>query len=130
MNYTLLSNSFLSYQQTEAVINAGALKFMQKQINLHAVSCLNNIASSKPGQTMVIFNAGAVPKLVDLLKSKSLEIAQQSAWALGNIAKYESRTRDEVLSHCAAEVLLDILQKEQPVIVDTAIFALFYLNFF
>lgn len=44
-----------------------------------------------------------------------MNVAEQSVWALGNIAGDGPLTRDEVLKHNAAEVLLEILHKEQPV---------------
>lgn len=59
--------------------------------------------------------AGAIPKFVKLLKSPSTNVAEQSVWALGNIAGDGALTRDEVLNFNAAEVLIEILQTQQPV---------------
>lgn len=42
-------------------------------------------------------------------------MAEQSVWALGNIAGDGASTRNEVLEQNTAEVLLEILRKEQPV---------------
>lgn len=61
--------------------------------------------------------AGAIPKFVNLLKSPSTNVAEQSVWALGNIAGDGALTRDEVLNYNAAEVLIEILQTHQPVSV-------------
>lgn len=59
--------------------------------------------------------AGAIPKFVNLLKSPSTNVAEQSVWALGNIAGDGALTRDLVLNLNAAEVLIEILQIHQPV---------------
>lgn len=59
--------------------------------------------------------AGAIPKFVNLLRSESINVAEQSVWALGNIAGDGATTRDEVLRYNTAEVLLEILQQNQPV---------------
>lgn len=72
--------------------------------------------------------AGAIPKFVNLLRSETINVAEQSVWALGNIAGDGAATRDEVLRYNTAEVLLEILQKNQPVRISlTGI--LFSLNF-
>lgn len=64
---------------------------------------------------MTVAKAGAIPKFISLLKSTSNNVAEQSVWALGNIAGDGSLTRDEVLKHNTAETLLEILQNDQPV---------------
>lgn len=65
--------------------------------------------------------AGAIPKFVNLLKSPSTNVAEQSVWALGNIAGDGALTRDEVLNYNAAEVLIEILQTHQPVSIHYSI---------
>lgn len=76
---------------------------------------MTNIASGTSEQTLTVAKAGAIPKFVNLLKSPSTNVAEQSVWALGNIAGDGALTRDEVLNFNAAEVLIEILQTQQPV---------------
>lgn len=64
---------------------------------------------------MTVVKAGAVPKLMNLLQSHDIHVAEQSVWALGNIAGDNSITRDIVYRYGAAETILKLLEKEQPV---------------
>lgn len=50
-------------------------------------------------------------------------MAEQSVWALGNISGDGPLTRDEVLKHGTAEVLVEILKKEQPVSLKVFLFS-------
>lgn len=64
---------------------------------------------------MTVVKADAVPKFVNLLQSPYTVVAEQSVWALGNIAGDGPITRDIVLKHGAAESLLKLLEQNQPV---------------
>lgn len=64
---------------------------------------------------MTVVNADAVPRFVNLLQSPSIIVAEQSVWALGNIAGDGPTTRDIVLKHNVIEGLLQLIEKQQPV---------------
>lgn len=66
---------------------------------------------------MTVVKADAVPKFVNLLQSKHTVVAEQSVWALGNIAGDGPLTRDIVLRYGAAESILKLLEQNQPVSV-------------
>lgn len=76
---------------------------------------MTNIASGTSEQTMTVVKADAVPKFVKLLQSKHTIVAEQSVWALGNIAGDGPATRDIVLKYGAAEAILKLFEKNQPV---------------
>lgn len=76
---------------------------------------MSNIAAGTSDQTLAVVKAGAIPRFVNLLQSAWNYVAEQSAWALGNIAGDGAITRDEVLKYNTVEVLLEILTKNQPV---------------
>lgn len=59
---------------------------------------------------MSIIKVGAIPLLVDLLKSPDARVMEQAVWALGNIAGDGPEPRDVVLSHGIVPVLISLLR--------------------
>jgi importin subunit alpha-6/7 len=71
-------------------------------LQFEAAWVLTNIGS---GDTISLVEAGAVPPLIDLLHSPDLNVVEQAAWALGNIAGESVDYRDLVLASGALPIL-------------------------
>lgn len=76
---------------------------------------MTNVASGTSEQTQVVIKNNAIPKLVALLKSESLNVAEQAVWALGNIAGDGPVARDLVLTHDAMPLLLELIKPDTSV---------------
>ncbi len=77
---------------------------------MEIVWSLTNIASGSSEQTLEVVNNGAVPVVVELLKSSNDNVREQAAWALGNIAGDSPNTRDLVLEHGAAPLMCKVMK--------------------
>lgn len=71
---------------------------------------LTNIASGSSENTGSIVEIGAVPLLIDLLKSPDIRVMEQAVWALGNIAGDGPKLRDIVLSSGIIPILINLLK--------------------
>ncbi|CAK9815821.1 Importin subunit alpha-1 [Anthophora quadrimaculata] len=84
-------------------------------LQFEAAWALTNVASGTAEQTHVVVQHHAIPKLVALLKSASLNVAEQAVWALGNIAGDGPVARDLVLEHGAMPLLLELIKPDTSV---------------
>lgn len=75
-----------------------------------AAWALTNICSGNNHQTLSVVQANAIPKFVRLLTLVDrLNVVEQAAWALGNIAGDGSELRDNVLSNGVLKPLLALV---------------------
>jgi len=102
------------FQET---INSGIvpklIEFMKNDhephLQLEAAWILTNIASGTTKQTQTIIDKGSMPYFVRLLKSKKVDVTEQTIWALGNISGDSSEFRDIVLRWGGLVPLLKIV---------------------
>lgn len=85
---------------------------ISEDLQFEATWALGKIANE---QAIAVTRSGAIRKLVELLQSGSTVVAQQSAHALSAIVSDVKEYRDQVLKCDIDEILLKILQKDQPV---------------
>ncbi|KAG8374253.1 hypothetical protein BUALT_Bualt11G0112100 [Buddleja alternifolia] len=125
----LLSKS--EYPPVEAVLEAGAMPTLvqcllfglpDEQL-LEAAWCLTNIAAGKPEETKALLPA--LPLLIAHIGEKSsLPVAEQCAWALGNVAGEGEELRNTLLSQGALPPLARMMLPNKGSTVRTAAWAL------
>lgn len=78
----------------DAIIESGFIplfvNFLKKAdsptVQFEAAWALTNVASGTSEQTRCVVTAGATLPFIKLLSSPRMNVAEQAAWALGNIA--------------------------------------------
>lgn len=125
----LLSKS--EFPPVEAAIKAGAVPLLVQCLSfgspdeqlLEAAWCLTNIAAGKPEETKALLPA--LPLLIAHLGEKSsLPVAEQCAWALGNVAGEGEELRNILLSQGALLPLARMMLPNKGSTVRTAAWAL------
>jgi HEAT repeat protein len=105
-------------------IFVGALKkHHDPNLQYEALWALANIASTE--RTGLVLESGALPSLIQLLKSPVAYVREQAALCLGNIAGENYAFRDMVLCHKALEPLLqNIVSPESVGLLRTCVWTL------
>ncbi|XP_010245001.1 PREDICTED: importin subunit alpha-9-like [Nelumbo nucifera] len=125
----LLSNSELP--PVEAALKAGAVPALVQCLSfgppdeqlLEAAWCLTNIAAGEPEQTKALLPA--LPLLIAHLGEKSsMPVAEQCAWALGNVAGEGEELRNILLAQGALPPLARMMLPNKGSTVRTAAWAL------
>ncbi|GAB2272370.1 Importin subunit alpha-9 [Dionaea muscipula] len=125
----LLSRSELP--PVEAAIKAGAIPVLMQCLSfgsadeqlLESAWCLTNIAAGMPEETKSLLPA--LPLLVAHLGEKSLSpVAEQCAWALGNVAGEDEELRNILLSQGALLPLARMMLPDKGSTVRTAAWAM------
>ncbi|KAA8518790.1 hypothetical protein F0562_016436 [Nyssa sinensis] len=125
----LLSRS--EYPPVEAGLKAGVVHLLVQCLSfgspdeqlLEAAWCLTNIAAGKPEETKALLPA--LPLLIAHLGEKSsLPVAEQCAWALGNVAGEGEELRNVLLSQGALPPLAKMILPNKGSTVRTAAWAL------
>lgn len=125
----LLSKS--EFPPVEAALEAEAMPILVQCLSfgspdeqlLEASWCLTNIAAGKPEETKALLPA--LPLLIGHLGEKSsLPVAEQCAWALGNVAGEEEELRNVLLSQGALLPLARMILPNKGSTVRTAAWAL------
>lgn len=125
----LLSRS--EFPPIEVAISSGAISLLVQCLSfgsldeqlLEAAWCLTNIAAGNPEETKALLPA--LPMLVAHLGEKSsLPVAEQCAWALGNVAGEGAELRNILLSQGALPPLARMMLPDKGSAVRTAAWAL------
>lgn len=125
----LLSKS--EFPPVEAALKAGAIPILVQCLSfgspdeqlLEAAWCLTNIAAGKPEETEALLPA--LPLLIAHLGEKSsLSVAEQCAWAIGNVAGEGGKLRSVLLSQGALLPLARMMLPNKGSTVKTAAWAL------
>lgn len=81
-------------------------------LQFEAAWALTKIVSGTSEQTRCVIDENGVPHLIALLESKSIKLAEQAVWALGNIAGDGAAARDIVIQHNCIDGILRLIDNE------------------
>jgi hypothetical protein len=79
-------------------------------LTFEAAWCLTNIASGTTSHCRAIIDAGAVPPLLGLLSSPSVDAREQAVWCISNIAGDCAAFRDVLLNSGAMSRVLEMIE--------------------
>ncbi|KAJ2884607.1 hypothetical protein FB639_001932, partial [Coemansia asiatica] len=101
----------------------GFLAGTEAEEKLQSLWCLTNITAFEGGLAEKVLPA--TPYLVALLDSEDLELKDQAAWTLGNLASESQKTREYLYANGALKRLVEELAKtDDPMLLQTVCFAL------
>lgn len=114
----LLSTNLVRCSSIEAVIQQGLVphlvKFLQDfdndEIQSEAAWALANIAAGSKNQTKAVIDAGAVPRLMALLRFKVEKSVDRALFAFANIVGNGPKDRDIVLEYGIVDQIIVLLE--------------------
>ncbi|KAM3145419.1 hypothetical protein pb186bvf_002463 [Paramecium bursaria] len=104
--------------QISQAIDLGAVPLIFSIIKMNITpyhtyeSCyiLTNIASGNQEETAVVADLGGIELFIELTKSKIFDIAEQSVWALGNLAGDNDEYKNKILEGGGHQAIIEFAQ--------------------
>ncbi|KAK9718821.1 hypothetical protein K7432_005202 [Basidiobolus ranarum] len=114
---------------SDFVLEGGAVDLLEKFLSstdfderLQATWCVTNIAAGAPNLCLKVLST--VPYLISYLEEPNIQLQEQAAWALGNMAVEGTEFRERLTANGAITPLVKLLQSDNPGLVQTVCFAL------
>lgn len=80
-------------------------------LTFEAAWCLTNLASGTTSHCRAVIDAGAIPPLLGLLSSPSVDAREQAVWCISNIAGDCAAYRDALLSCGAMPRVIEMIER-------------------